>query len=149
MSCFMLGLKHTEVTASLWPRKERSRVGSSGCKGSTCAQGEQVMHTWCQSQACKKPNCEHGMQTGPAPVLQSPKLWPCLAQSHWGPAGLSVLAQVLNACELGKQLTVLKDGAPLRSCSWRQRLPLPWFAEPCSTRWLFWRAAKAAHWLHC
>eukprot|EP00983_Pelagomonas_calceolata_P067741 1149592-Pelagomonas_calceolata.AAC.5 len=33
MSCFMLLLKQTEVTASLWPRKERSRVGSSGCAG--------------------------------------------------------------------------------------------------------------------
>ena len=32
MSCFMLLLKQTEVTASLWPRKERSSVGSSGCK---------------------------------------------------------------------------------------------------------------------
>ena len=34
MSCFMFGLKHTDVTASLWPRKERSRVGSSGCEDS-------------------------------------------------------------------------------------------------------------------
>lgn len=31
MSCFMLGLKHTDVTASRWPRKDRSNVGSSGC----------------------------------------------------------------------------------------------------------------------
>ncbi len=31
MSCFRFVLKATEVTASRWPRKERSRVGSSGC----------------------------------------------------------------------------------------------------------------------
>jgi hypothetical protein len=31
-TCFMLGLKTTDVTASLWPRKDRSREGSSLCK---------------------------------------------------------------------------------------------------------------------
>ena len=30
MSCFMFGLKQTEEMASLWPRKERSRPGSTG-----------------------------------------------------------------------------------------------------------------------
>lgn len=33
ISCFMFELKQTEVTASLCPRKERSRVGSSGWGG--------------------------------------------------------------------------------------------------------------------
>lgn len=47
MSCFMLWLKHTDVTASLWPRNDRSRVGSSccGCRTQDVARGMQACAT--------------------------------------------------------------------------------------------------------
>lgn len=38
MSCFMLVLKQTAVTASLWPRKARSSVGSSVYSAGQCRQ---------------------------------------------------------------------------------------------------------------
>lgn len=63
MSCFMLGLKHTDVTASRWPRNERSSVGSSGyigrrrqgCWFQALATGAHVLHACMLHVTCGAP----------------------------------------------------------------------------------------------